>query len=79
MIAKNTVEAVQSGMLFGFASQVDGLVARMIAELGADPADVTVIATGHLAPLVYDECAVFTEHAPWLTLLGLDNIFQRNA
>ena len=79
VIAKNTVEAVQSGMLFGFASQVDGLVARMIAELGADPADVTVVATGHLAPLVYDECAVFTEHAPWLTLLGLDNIFRRNA
>ena len=33
MIAKNTVEALQSGMLFGFASQVDGLVTRMIAEL----------------------------------------------
>ena len=79
VIAKNTVEAVQSGMLFGFASQVDGLVARMIAELGADPAEVTVVATGHLAPLVYDECAVFTEHAPWLTLVGLDNIFHRNA
>ena len=79
VIAKNTVEAVQSGMLFGFASQVDGLVARMIAELGADPADVTVVATGHLAPLVYDECAVFTDHAPWLTLVGLDNIFHRNA
>ena len=78
VIAKNTVEAVQSGMLFGFASQVDGLVARMIAELGADPADVTVVATGHLAPLVYDECAVFTAHEPWLTLLGLDLVFQRN-
>ena len=79
VIAKNTVEAVQSGMLFGNACQVDGLVSRMIAELGADPDDVTVIATGHLAPLVYDECAVFTEHAPWLTLLGLGLVFQRNA
>jgi type III pantothenate kinase len=78
VIAKNTVEAVQSGMLFGFASQVDGLVTRMIAELGADPSTVTVVATGHLAPLVYDECAVFTVHAPWLTLLGLDDIFRRN-
>ena len=79
VIAKNTVEALQSGMLFGFASQVDGLVTRMIAELGADPEQVTVVATGHLAPLVYDECAVFTEHAPWLTLVGLDRIFRRNA
>ena len=78
VIAKNTVEAVQSGMLFGNACQVDGLVARMIAELGADPADVTVVATGHLAPLVYDECSAFTEHAPWLTLTGLDLIFSRN-
>ena len=79
MIAKNTVEALQSGMVFGFASQVDGIVARMIAELGADPEQVTVIATGDLAPLVVDECAVFTEHAPWLTLVGLDRVFGRNA
>ncbi len=34
MIAKNTVEALQSGMVFGVASQVEGMVARMIAELG---------------------------------------------
>ena len=40
VIAKNTVEALQSGMVFGVASQVEGIVARMIAELGADPADV---------------------------------------
>ena len=77
VIAKNTVEALQSGMLYGFASQVDGLVRRMIAELGADPASVTVVATGHLAPLVYDECAVFTHHAPWLTLLGLEQVYRR--
>jgi type III pantothenate kinase len=49
VIAKNTVEALQSGMLFGVAAQVEGLVARMIAELGVPPEDVTVISTGHLA------------------------------
>ena len=37
VIAKNTVEALQSGMVFGVASQVEGLVARMIAELGVGP------------------------------------------
>ncbi len=42
VIAKNTVEALQSGMVFGVASQVEGIVARMIAELGAEPADVRV-------------------------------------
>jgi len=79
VIAKNTVEALQSGMLFGVASQVEGLVARMIRELGADPASVNVVATGYLAPVVLDECTCFTEHSPWLTLHGLDLVFRRNA
>jgi len=79
VIAKNTVEAVQSGMVFGFASQVDGIVDRMIAELGVEPATVNVIATGGLAPVVVDECRSITDHQPWLTLLGLELVFQRNA
>jgi type III pantothenate kinase len=77
VIAKNTVEALQSGVLYGFASQVDGIVARMVDELA--PADgVNVIATGGLAPLVVDECATVTEHQPWLTLRGLELVFHRN-
>ena len=79
VIAKNTVEALQSGMLFGVASQVEGIVARMIAELGVDATEVTVVATGHLASLVQGECSCFTEHAPWLTLHGLRLVFDRNA
>jgi type III pantothenate kinase len=78
VIAKNTVEAVQSGMVFGFASQVDGIVDRIIAELGVDPATVNVIATGGLAPVVVDECRSITDHQPWLTLRGLELVFQRN-
>ncbi len=78
VIAKNTVEALQSGMVFGFASQVDGLVARMIAELGVPTEDVHVIATGSLAPVVVDECGSITEHQPWLTLFGLELVFERN-
>jgi len=65
-------------VLYGFASQVDGIVTRMVAELHRDLADVTVIATGGLAPLVVEECATFTEHQPWLTLLGLELVFTRN-
>jgi type III pantothenate kinase len=79
VIAKNTVEALQSGMVFGFASQVDGIVVRMIAELGVPTEDVNVIATGGLAPIVVEECSVFTDHQPWLTLLGLELVFERNA
>jgi type III pantothenate kinase len=78
VIAKNTVEALQSGILYGFASQVDGIVTRMIAEMRLQPGDVNVIATGGLAPVVVEECATFTEHQPWLTLLGLELVFARN-
>ncbi|MEI2711943.1 MAG: type III pantothenate kinase [Nocardioides sp.] len=79
VIAKNTVEALQSGMLFGTAAQVDGLVTRMIAELGVPRETVTVIATGYLAPLVVSECRSFDEHDPWLTLRGLELVFEKNA
>ena len=78
VIAKNTVEALQSGMVFGVAAQVEGIVSRMTAELGAAPGDVHVIATGYLAPLVIGECTVFTDHSPWLTLKGLELVFARN-
>ncbi|MCW2843566.1 MAG: pantothenate kinase [Nocardioides sp.] len=79
VIAKNTVEALQSGMVFGVASQVEGIVSRMVTELGVETADVHVIATGYLADLVLDECRCFTDHSPWLTLRGLELVFARNA
>ncbi|MBM7507745.1 type III pantothenate kinase [Nocardioides salarius] len=78
VIAKNTVEALQSGMVFGAAAQVEGIVHRMVAELGVRTDDMTVVATGHLAPLVLEECSVFTMHDPWLTLRGLGLVFDRN-
>ena len=78
VIAKNTIEALQSGVLYGFASQVDGMVARMTAALGLDPGEVNVIATGGLAGIVLDECATITDHQPWLTLFGLELVFTRN-
>ena len=77
VIAKNTVEALQSGMVFGVASQVEGIVARMVDEL-QPIGGVRVIATGYLAPLVADECRCFTDHAPSLTLRGLELAFARN-
>ena len=78
VIAKNTVEAVQSGVLYGVASQVDGMVERMTAALGLSPGDVNVVATGGLAPMVIAECHTLTDHEPWLTLLGLEIVFARN-
>jgi type III pantothenate kinase len=78
VIAKNTVEAMQSGILYGTACQVDGIVTRMIEAMGLRPDQVTVIATGGLASMVIEECSVFTDHQPWLTLLGLEIVFSRN-
>jgi type III pantothenate kinase len=78
VIARNTVEALQSGMVFGFASLVDGIVARMIDELDVGETPTSVVATGYLAPLVYDECRCFTVHDPWLTLRGLELVYLRN-
>lgn len=79
VIARNTVEALQAGVLFGFAAQVEGLVARMVEALGVPPEAVNVVATGFLADVVYDEVRCFTDHAPWLTLHGLHLVFRRNA
>ncbi|WBQ06114.1 type III pantothenate kinase [Kribbella sp. CA-293567] len=76
VVAKNTVEALQSGAIFGFAALVDGLIARIIAEQSFD--QVTVIATGALAPLVVAESTRIQHHEPFLTLQGLHHAFARN-
>ena len=79
VIGKNTVEALQSGTIFGFAGQVDGLVDRITAELAQsyDQAP-TVIATGGLAPLIIGVTETIDEHEPDLTLIGLRLIHERN-
>ncbi len=75
VIGKSTVEALQSGILFGFAGQVDGLVRRIEAELGEK---TQVIATGGLATLVFEESETIAHHDPDLTLVGLRLVFERN-
>jgi type III pantothenate kinase len=78
VIAKNTVEALQSGIIYGFAGLVDGIVERMVAELAGDPDEVTVVATGTAAPLIVSEARTIDVHEPWLTLIGLRLIYGRN-
>ncbi len=79
VIAKNTVEALQSGAVFGCAGGVDGIVRRIIAELGVNQTAVSVVATGELAGVVVDHCETVTHREPWLTIEGLRLIFDRNA
>lgn len=75
VIGKSTVEALQSGMIYGVVGQVDALVRRIRAELGT-PA--TTIATGGLAPLVIKESETLDNHEPHLTLIGLRLVFEKN-
>ena len=74
VVGKNTVEALQSGAVYGFAGQVDGLVRRIVAETGPVTA---VVATGGLAPVVVPESETITHHEPDLTLVGLRLVFDR--
>ena len=74
VLAKNTVESVQSGVIYGFAAQVDGLCRRLEDELGP----CQVVATGGLAGLIGPYSAAIEHHEPWLTLEGLRIIFGRN-
>lgn len=78
VIGKNTVEAIQSGLIFGFAGLVDGMVERIIESLDADPDHVTVIATGSYPEAVIDQCTSITTRDPWLTLTGLRLIHEKN-
>ncbi len=75
VVGKNTVESLQSGVVYGFAGQVDGVVRSIIEEIGPVRA---VVATGGLARVVLDECGTVTRHEPMLTLIGLRLIFERN-
>jgi len=75
IIGKNTVEALQAGLVFGTAAEVDGVVERMQKELGGG---ATVVVTGGMAAVIAPHCHTIDHHEPWLTLEGLRLIFERN-
>ncbi|MGH8977125.1 MAG: type III pantothenate kinase [Acidimicrobiia bacterium] len=74
VIGKSTVESIQSGAIYGFAAEVDGLVDRFAGELG----ECVVVATGGLAVMVLPHTRTVQHYEPWLTLYGLRIIFERN-
>ncbi len=79
VVGKNTVECMQAGAVFGFAGLVDGLVGRIRTDDALDLAgDVTVVATGHTAPLLLPELNAVDHYDPDLTLNGLRLVFERN-
>ena len=74
VIGKSTVESIQSGSLYGYAAQVDGLCIRMQEELG----DATIVATGGLAQLIAPISTMIEHVEPWLTLHGLRLVYRKN-
>jgi len=76
VIGKTTVTALQSGLVYGFAGQVDGIVGRIRDELGAD---AQVVATGGLADLVAPHSRTIERVDPFLTLEGLRLVWDLNA
>jgi len=74
VIGRSTVESIQSGVLYGFAAQVDGMIRRIEAEVGP----TTTIATGGLAGLIAPHTQTIHHVEPWLTLHGLRIIHERN-
>lgn len=75
IIGKNTVSAMQAGIVYGYVGQVEGIVSRMKQESETSP---KVIATGGLAPLISNESNVIDVIDPFLTLKGLYIIYIRN-
>jgi type III pantothenate kinase len=74
VIGRTMIESIQSGVLYGFAAQVDGMVERILTEIG----EATVIATGGLAGLVAPHTKYVAHVEPWLTLHGLRIVHERN-
>jgi type III pantothenate kinase len=74
VIGRSTAESIQSGVLYGFAAQVDGLCRRIIDELGT----ATVVATGGLSELIVPFTTMVDHVEPWLTLHGLRIVYERN-
>jgi type III pantothenate kinase len=75
LIGKSTVEAIRSGVIYGFAAQVDGVLGRLREQLGDD---IAAIATGGLAGAIVPFCKQIDDVDPMLTLTGLRLLHERN-
>jgi type III pantothenate kinase len=77
VIGRNTIHAMQSGLIFGYVSLIEGMVARLLAEHPDNNQPIRILGTGGLIGLVTPHTAVIDYIDPWLTLTGLRVIYER--
>ncbi len=78
VIGRNTVNAIQSGLLYGYCGLVDGMTKRFAEELGPGLSGVTVVATGGLAEMIAKNSSTIDYVDQMLTLEGLRILYERN-
>lgn len=75
LLGRNTVHAMQAGITYGYTSLVDGIVKKMVEEIGTEP---YVIATGGLSSLIFKQSETIHEVDEFLTLRGLKLLYEKN-
>ena len=76
VVAKETINSINSGLIYGYAGLVDGIVNRIKKQVESD---LTVVATGGLAPLIKSEAGTIDHVEEFLTLEGLKILFNLNS
>jgi len=75
VVGKNTTDSMQSGLVYGYASLVDGILERIFSDLGYKP---KVLVTGGLARLMMEYCSNLDNYSPDLTLKGLHSLAKQH-
>ncbi|HYF93204.1 MAG TPA: type III pantothenate kinase [Symbiobacteriaceae bacterium] len=78
VLGKNIVASLQSGIVYGFAGQADGLVKRLAREIAPEGPAPVVVATGGMAYLVASESRTIQHVEPYLTLEGIRRVYEKN-
>ena len=75
--SENAVHAMQSGLVFGYVALIEGMIKRMASEMRWD--DYRVIGTGGHIDIIRPHTNIIDHYEPWLTLFGLQLIYQLNS
>jgi type III pantothenate kinase len=78
VIGKNTVDAMKSGLMFGCAAQIDGMVSKIAAELNLSVSDLTLLSCGRYAARIIPYCTAAFQEMPHLLFEGLLTIYEKN-